>query len=756
MDRYSTKPCVFDGVDFQFWKAKMKAYIMAQSYAIWEKVAKPYELPADDAITPANLVHVENNYKARNFIIQGLQRSDFDRVSHLASAHEVWNALCSYHEGSNSVKEVRQDMYKKEYMRFEMKTGESLDEFFARFNKILSNLRALGVTYTDAEASRQLLSALDMSIWEMKVTSIRESTVMSTLTLDILYSKLKTHELDILARRTGSKSIALVTNPSNSNDGTSSHCYALSSLSQLTDEQLEQCPEEELALLTSRFSRALQNVRSRKRGGNNAPRCFECGDPNHFRQNCPKFLSKMAKEGDRDNSVKEDKKNKRTFNIKNKKRGDFARAVAHSIFSVINEYGEPCLSDVDIESDEDDAPKGKRDISGMCLMASNKSATSCDEHDSDNDNEVELSYDELLESASKLSSLLDHATKRIKKYDLKIASLNSEITRLKSMIPDDDSCKSCNSIYSELTSLRSIHDDTLDKLRTALENNEKLVVHKRKEINDVSVDTSDLTDSTSCNNCHILELKLKDANARVSHVENALHIHEVLSCANCKNGKQAMDAACDNCLALSHQVNYLQASLQKFSSGHKNLNMILDKSKVSKNKTGLGFNAHAHFKANPPTIVKSLGNGIFETSNKPTNVIFKSAGIMSNAPSPSANVADTSHAKPECRYNCTFCGKSGHVVGSCFRLAKLIKKERKRARSNSFKAHYAQHNSVAPQFVPRVNISPSITTCTRHVQSVPMYKETRALPSRRMSQYWIPKSFLSNPSTETSACVCCL
>ena len=756
MDRYSTKPCIFDGVDFQFWKAKMKAYIMAQSYAIWEKVAKPYVLPADDATTPANLVHVENNYKARNFIIQGLQRSDFDRVSHLASAHEVWNALCSYHEGSNSVKEVRQDMYKKEYMRFEMKTGESLDEFFARFNKILSNLRALGVTYTDAETSRQLLSALDMSIWEMKVTSIRESTVMSTLTLDILYSKLKTHELDILARRTGSKSISLVTNPTSSNDCTSSHCYALSSLSQLTDEQLEQCPEEELALLTSRFSRALQNVRSRKRGGKNAPRCFECGDPNHFRQSCPKFLSKMAKEGDRDNSVKEDKKNKRTFNIKNKKRGDFARAVAHSIFSVINEYGEPCLSDVDIESDEDDATKAKRDISGMCLMAGSKSATSCDDYDSDNNNEVELSYDELLESASKLSSLLDHATKRIKKYDLKIASLNSEITRLKSMIPDDDSCKSCNSIYSELTSLHFIHDDTLDKLRTALENNEKLVVHKRKEINDVSVDTSDLTDSTSCNNCHILELKLKDANARVSHVENALHIHEVLSCANCKNGKQAMDAACDNCLALSHQVNYLQASLQKFSSGHKNLNMILDKSKVSKNKTGLGFNAHAHFKANPPTIVKSLGNGIFGTSDKPTNVIFKSAGIMSNALSPSANVADTPHDKPECRYKCTFCGKSGHVVGSCFRLAKLIKKERKQARSNFFKAHYVQHNSVAPKFVPKVNVSPSTTACMRHVKYVPMYKETRAMPSRRMSQYWIPKSFLSNPSTETSACVCCL
>jgi hypothetical protein len=89
-------------------------------------------------------------------------------------------------------------MYKNKYMRVEMKTSESLDEFFAQFNKILSNLRALGVIYTDVEASRQLLSALDISIWEMKVASIRESTIMSTLKLDILYSKLKTRELDIL------------------------------------------------------------------------------------------------------------------------------------------------------------------------------------------------------------------------------------------------------------------------------------------------------------------------------------------------------------------------------------------------------------------------------------------------------------------------------------------------------------------------------------------------------------------------------
>ena len=123
-------------------------------------------------------------------------------------------------------------------------------------------------------------------------------------------------------------------------------------------------------------------------------------------------------------------------------------------------------------------------------------------------------------------------------------------------------------------------------------------------------------------------------------------------------------------------------------------------------------------------------------------MIFKSAGIMSNEASTSTNVSPTLHAKTESRYTCTYCNKSGHVVGSCFRLARRIKKERKQARSNFLKAHYAHHNSVTPKFVPRVNVSPSVATCTRHVQSVPMYKETRALPTRRVSQYWIPKSFL--------------
>ena len=161
----------------------------------------------------ANMPVVEANAKARNIIIQGLSRSEFDRFSHLSSAYNICVTLDAYHEGTTQIKTVRQDQFKREYNKFEMLASESLDESFSRFHKILSNLRAVGVSNADSDNARQMLSALDLRVWEMKVTTIKDTTDLSTLTLDALYSRLKTHEIDIVSRKTKSQSMALVTDP---------------------------------------------------------------------------------------------------------------------------------------------------------------------------------------------------------------------------------------------------------------------------------------------------------------------------------------------------------------------------------------------------------------------------------------------------------------------------------------------------------------------------------------------------------------
>src|SRR6266540_42188 len=539
-----------------------------------------------------------------------------------------------------------------------------------------------------------------MSIWEMKVTSIRESTIMSTLTSDVLYSKLKTHELDVLARKHGSKSIALISQSSKSHDDNSSTSYALSSLSALTDEQLEQLPEDDLALLSTRFTKALQNVRSRRRGNSGPPRYFECGSLNHILPKCPKFLARIAKDEDEKEEKDEQDKKKHTSKS-NKKRGYLNRKVVHRVLSALDQVN---LSDVDMNNEDDGTPKGKKILIGLCLMATSRSYINSD-LDSDGNNEVEPTYDELANAVEKLGTLLEKKNKKIKKHDALIESLNAEIARLNTLTPVDDSCKSCDLVYAEFTSLRDVHASVLEQLKA----------EKEKNGNHVCV----VDEPTSCDNCNALELKLKDANARVDQLKNDFFTHEILSCPNYHKQKKPMYNICDNCSTLLKRIEYLQGKM-----GTKSLNQILEQKTSSlKHKTGLGFDPYAHSKNNAPTVVRSLGSGKIEICGEPKRMVFKSAGIISSTSTMNANVTSTCQVKYKVKYTCTHCGRDGHKVEFCFRLAKQQMKEKTKAMSNLVKAR---------SFATR-NMS--------YAKSDISHKNTSGVPTgfRHVSQYWIPK-----------------
>jgi hypothetical protein len=71
-----------------------------------------------------------------------------------------------------------------------------LDDCFARFESIVSSLRSCGpLAYSDNEHAKQLLYALDDSVWGMKITALEESTDFTTLDIEKLFIKLKSHEL---------------------------------------------------------------------------------------------------------------------------------------------------------------------------------------------------------------------------------------------------------------------------------------------------------------------------------------------------------------------------------------------------------------------------------------------------------------------------------------------------------------------------------------------------------------------------------
>jgi hypothetical protein len=115
----------------------------------------------------------------------------YDRVFHLEMAHDVWLKLCNTYKGSSEIKSSHKDTYNRQYQTFSLKLGESLDDCFARFESIVSSLRSCGpLAYSDNERTKQLLYALDDSIWGIKITALDESADFTTLDTEKLFSKL--------------------------------------------------------------------------------------------------------------------------------------------------------------------------------------------------------------------------------------------------------------------------------------------------------------------------------------------------------------------------------------------------------------------------------------------------------------------------------------------------------------------------------------------------------------------------------------
>jgi hypothetical protein len=60
----------------------------------------------------------------------------------------------------------------------------------------VSSLRSCGpLAYSNNERAKQLLYALDDSVWGMTITALEESADFATIDIEKMFSKLKSHEL---------------------------------------------------------------------------------------------------------------------------------------------------------------------------------------------------------------------------------------------------------------------------------------------------------------------------------------------------------------------------------------------------------------------------------------------------------------------------------------------------------------------------------------------------------------------------------
>jgi hypothetical protein len=220
---------------------------------------------------------------------------------------------------------------------FSQKPGEFLDDYFARFESIVSSLRSCGpLAYSDNERTKQLLYVVDDSIWGMKITALEEFVDFVTLDTEKLFIKLKSHELsrkghpnhDVSfsskALITGAHVGGHVANPTNTTDSSALE-FILSSVCAASDEQYESIPDDEIALLARKFRALHRFCKERRR----SPRgCFKCGDTTHFIANCPKrkkFDSSNKYNYNNRNNSSDKGEGKKKYRFRDKKKKKFQK-----------------------------------------------------------------------------------------------------------------------------------------------------------------------------------------------------------------------------------------------------------------------------------------------------------------------------------------------------------------------------------------------------------------------------------------------
>ncbi|GJX02798.1 zf-CCHC domain-containing protein [Tanacetum coccineum] len=300
------RPPLFESDSFIYWKNRFETYVKSKDLDLWHVITNgdfqpiiqnpetkldevvPFEKQTDDLKR-----RLAKNNEAKMVIYNALPRKEYERIFMCNTAKEIWKTLLITHQGNSQVKDNKIDLLVQQYEQFVISEDESIDSAFARFNTIITSLKALDEGYSSKNYVRKFLRALHPK-WRAKVTAIEESKDLTSLSLDELIGNLKVHEMiikkdsEIVKAKVERKSIALKAKKESSDE----EC----STSGSEDEEYAMAVRDfkKFFKRRGRFVRQPRNdkktfQRSRDdKNGKSDRKCFRCGDPNHLIGECPK------------------------------------------------------------------------------------------------------------------------------------------------------------------------------------------------------------------------------------------------------------------------------------------------------------------------------------------------------------------------------------------------------------------------------------------------------------------------------------
>jgi hypothetical protein len=176
----------------------MATFVCGKGQILWDVTVDTGYVQPMNFLAPGLRDTFDANKEAVDYLFRALCQPEFDRVHTKHLACRIWSVLKEANVGNAQVQARMYATYRREYENFTHLLGESINDLFQRFMVVVNNMRANVdvLLYDDHDRAVILLHSLDRTVWGGKFEAILESEKYDTLTVNELFSKLKSAEVD--------------------------------------------------------------------------------------------------------------------------------------------------------------------------------------------------------------------------------------------------------------------------------------------------------------------------------------------------------------------------------------------------------------------------------------------------------------------------------------------------------------------------------------------------------------------------------
>jgi hypothetical protein len=283
------KPPHFDGEDYSFWSLKMCSHLFSLHPSIWETVENGMQFDSTDNPVFIN-EQIHKNAQATTVLLASLCRDEYNKVSGLDNAKQIWDSLKISHQGNDATMITKMELVEGELGRIAMIRGEEPTQIYNRLKTLVNKIRSYGSTrWTDHDAVRLMLRSFTV-IDPHLVNLIRENPRYTKMTLEEILGKFVSGRMMVKEARYVDDAL---NGPLPINEPQTVALKATSSRETLPRKvaQVEAAGlnKDEMTLITKHFKTALKGRKEypNKNKTRGKRSCFKCGKTGHFIAQCP-------------------------------------------------------------------------------------------------------------------------------------------------------------------------------------------------------------------------------------------------------------------------------------------------------------------------------------------------------------------------------------------------------------------------------------------------------------------------------------